>query len=115
MRAFAALFVPDAKPEQVASFVRIQNQSISAENAAHPRQAVNRVMVVENLPHVQAPVLVVHARDDAIHPLSQGQLQAQTLPKAEFMVLDLRNHAPLPQGPTLDPFVAAMTAFCLES
>lgn len=114
MNAFTALFMPDATPEQVRSFVRIQSASISAENAARLRQAVDRFVVEKDLAQVRAPVLVVHARDDAIHPLSQGQLLAARLPEADFIMLDSRNHAPLPQDPGWDRLVEAVIGFCAD-
>ncbi len=112
MKAFTALFMPDATPEQVRNFVRIQSASISAENAARLRQAVDRFVVEEDLAQVRAPVLVVHARNDAIHPLSQGQLLAARLPDADFIMLDSRNHAPLPQDPGWGRLVDAVISFC---
>lgn len=112
--AFTTLFMPDATPEQVQSFVRIQNRSIAPEKAAILRQAVDRFVVEDDLARVRAPVLVVHARDDAIQPLSQGRLLAARLPEAEFMTIESRNHAPLPQEPCWRDFVEALVAFCLK-
>lgn len=112
LTAFTALFMPDATPEQVQSFVRIQSESISAENAARLRQAVDRFVVEEELAELRTPVLVVHARDDAIHPLSQGQMLAARLPGAAFMMLDSRNHAPLPQEDSWERLVDAVSGFC---
>jgi pimeloyl-ACP methyl ester carboxylesterase len=112
LNAFTTLFMPDATPEQVKSFVHIQNRSISPENAAVLRQAVDRFVVEDDLSKVRAPVLVAHARDDAIHPISQGRLLASSLPEAEFMTLDSRNHAVLPQEESWERLVNAITAFC---
>ena len=114
LNAFTALFVPDATLEQVRNFVRIQSESISAESAARLRQAVDRFSVEEELTEIRAPVLVAHARDDAIHPLSQGQMLAARLPGAEFMMLDSRNHAPLPQEESWSRLVDAVIGFCGE-
>jgi len=112
LNAFTTLFMPDATPEQVTSFVQIQNRSISPGNAAILRQAVDRLSVVDDLPNVRAPVLVAHARDDAIHPISQGRLLATRLPDAEFMTLDSRNHAMLPQEESWTRLIDAITKFC---
>jgi len=113
LNAFTTLFMPDATPEQVQSFVRIQSQSISPENAAVLRQAVDRFVVEDDLAKVRVPVLVGHAREDAIHPISQGKLLAAGLPGAEFMTLKSRNHAMLPQQESCQRFLAAIEAFCL--
>lgn len=113
--AFSGLFMPDATGEQTASFVRIQKQSISPDNAARLRQAVDRFEVVEDLPKVQVPTLVVHAREDAIHPIEQGRLIAGAVPNARFIMLDSRNHVPLPQDPTWPRLMSAVRTFCSEN
>ena len=112
LNAFTALFMPDATPEQVQSIVRIQQQSVSAESAALLRQAVDRLVVEEDLVHVRAPVLLAHARDDAIHPFSQSQKMAARLPDARLMMLDTRNHVPLPQEEGWEKLMQAVISFC---
>ncbi|MEQ8897111.1 MAG: alpha/beta fold hydrolase [Roseovarius sp.] len=112
LNAFTALFMPDATPEQVQSFVRIQQQSVSAENAALLRQAVDRLVAEDDLAHVRAPVLLAHARGDAIHPFSQSQKMAAKLPDARLMMLDTRNHVPLPQEQSWEKLMQAVISFC---
>ncbi|RKF15168.1 alpha/beta fold hydrolase [Roseovarius spongiae] len=114
-RAFVSLFMPDGTPEQVASFARVQSQSITPENAARLRRAVDRFDVADDLDRVRAPVLVVHARGDAIQPIAQGQLIASRIPDAEFMMLDSRNHVPLPQEPCWTQLMDAVSEFCLRA
>ncbi len=112
LNAFSALFMPDASPEQLKSFVRIQQQSVSAESAALLRQAVDRLVVEDDLVHVTAPVLLAHAREDAIHPFSQSQRMAARLPDARLMMLDTRNHVPLPQDESWEKLMQAVVSFC---
>lgn len=113
-KAFATLFMPDATSEQIESFVEMQARSISPEGAVALRQAVDRFMVLEDLEHVSHPVLVVHARDDGVHPASQGQLLASRLPNAEFMMLDSANHVTLPQDPAWTQLTEALISFCTK-
>ena len=112
LQAFATLFMPDATPEQVRNFVAIQSASISAEGAARLRFAVDQFNVEADLDQVRAPVMVVHGRGDAVHPMSQGQFLAARLPNAEFVMLASRNHAPLPQDPAWDVLMQTITDFC---
>ncbi|MBZ0122751.1 MAG: hypothetical protein K8F31_02575, partial [Roseovarius sp.] len=112
LNAFSALFIPDATPEQVQSFVRIQNKSISPDNAALLRMAVDRFVVEDDLPKVTVPVLLAHAQADAINPVSQSRMMAARLPDARFMLLDSRNHAPLPQERSWGKLVDAVISFC---
>ncbi len=114
LSAFTALFMPDGTPEQVASFVKIQNESISPQSAALLRTAVDRFVVEDDLEKVQAPVMVLHANRDAIHPMSQGQLLAARLPNAQFIMLESRNHAPLPQDASWNTLVDTIIRFCRQ-
>ena len=113
LNAFLALFMPDATPEQVKSIVRIQQQSVSAESAVLLRQAVDRLVAEDDLAHVRVPVLLAHAREDAIHPFSQSQRMAAKLPDARLMMLDTRNHMPLPQEESWEKLMQAVISFCL--
>lgn len=111
-KAFATLFMPAATSEQIKSFVEMQGRSISPEGAVMLRQAVDRFMVLDDLELVSHPVLVIHARDDGVHPVSQGQLLASRLPNAEFMMLDSANHVALPQDPAWTSLTDALVSFC---
>ena len=44
------------------------------------------------LKDVPAPTLVLHARNDAVAPLSEGRFLASEIPGAQFVELDSRNH-----------------------
>ena len=114
-QAFIRLFMPDGTPEQIASFARVQSQSITAANAAGLRMAVDRFDVSDDLEEVRAPTLVIHARDDAIQPIAQSQRIAGAIPGARFMTLDGRNHVMLPQEPGWAELVQAVSEFCLRA
>lgn len=114
-RALTGAFMPDATPDQVTSFARIQNASISPENATVLRAAVDRFDVTGDLAQVRAPTLVIHARADAIHPIDQGRQIAAAIPDARFMMLDSRNHVPLPQDPAWEHMMQAVGRFCLDA
>jgi DNA-binding winged helix-turn-helix (wHTH) protein/pimeloyl-ACP methyl ester carboxylesterase len=111
VRAFATLFVPDATQEQLDSLVRMQMQSVSPENAATLRQIIDRFSVVDELSMVTTPTLVIHADADAIQPVDQGRLLAAEIPGAKFVMLESRNHIPLPQEASWDRLVLETLTF----
>ncbi|GEM_PF-4243382 len=59
----------------------------------------------------RAPVLVIHARNESVHALSQGRLLASQIPDAEFKVVDGINHIPLPQDSYPSDMMAATLDF----
>lgn len=97
INAFAALFIPDGNREQIDSLVELQSQTTSAENAVALRAAIDRLDISDLLDTMNVPALVLHSRYDAVQPLDQGRQLASRIPKAEFVLLESRNHMLLPQ------------------
>ncbi|WP_165798897.1 alpha/beta fold hydrolase [Shimia abyssi] len=100
VNAFSTLFMPDATPAQLASFVKMQTETISPENAARLRQIIDRFDVSELLASIRTPTLVIHAISDAMQPVEQGRILASEIQGARYVSLESRNHVPLPQEET---------------
>lgn len=111
VQAFSTMFMPDATGEQLMSFVRMQLESASAETVISLRRAIAHYDIETLLPKVEVPTLVVHAQHDTVQPARQGQRLAAGIPGAELLMLDSRNHVPLPQDPAFDMLVSAVKAF----
>ncbi len=111
MRAFTTIYMPDATPEQLESFVEMQCASASPETAARLREETGRFDMRDALAAVRAPTLVLHGRRDAVVPLADGQALAAGIPGAELMVLESRNHIPLPHDTAWREMMAATTDF----
>ncbi len=99
MTAFGSLFIPSASREQIDCFAEMQIQSATAEQAVAIREVNAAYDLVDRLADVKVPVCLVHARGDALHPFSQGQLMARCLPDAELHSVDSNNHILLPDEP----------------
>ena len=99
MRAFTSLFCPGASQDQLADLVGMQLASTSPENAGRIRMAIDRFAVVDQLESIQVPTLVIHSRNDSVHPLSEGHKLASNIPGAELVVLESANHILLPGEP----------------
>ncbi len=99
MKAFTSLFCPGASQEQLAGLVDMQLASTSPENAAQIRMAIDRFTVTNQLENVKVPTLVIHSRNDSVHPLSEGHKLASNIHGAELVVLESANHILLPDEP----------------
>ena len=111
LQAFETTYMPDATTAQLAEMVELQRASATAETAAALRQAIDRFDVRDILGEVRAPVLVLHAAEDAEHPVAQSRLVAARVPGAELRVLPGRNHVPLPHDPAWEAILAETVAF----
>lgn len=95
-QVFTSLLIPDSTPEQAASFNELERMCTSAEGAAKIFSSVGKLDVMDLAPQVQCPTLILHAKGDASVPFEEGRIIAGLIPKSRFMLLDGRNHYPLP-------------------
>ena len=86
----------------------------SAENAARLLRSLGEFNVLDLLPGITAPTLVLHCRDDAAVPFEQGRLIASRVPGARFLALNSRNHVLLPRDPAWAAFVSEVRRFLRE-
>jgi pimeloyl-ACP methyl ester carboxylesterase/DNA-binding SARP family transcriptional activator len=110
-QVFTSLFIPGATPEQMGWFNELQRITTSPENAAEILSAHGNIDVLDRLPLVTQPTLVMHARGDARVPYPNGRQLARGIPGAKFVTLEGQNHLLLEQEPAWDRFLAEFRAF----
>jgi pimeloyl-ACP methyl ester carboxylesterase/DNA-binding CsgD family transcriptional regulator len=110
-RLYTTLFMPDATAEEMAWFDELQRVTTDPETAVLIRNARNDDDVTGTAKLVTAPTLVLHARDDALAPFSEGRLLATLIPGARFVPLDSRNHVLLARDPAWTAFRRELDAF----
>jgi pimeloyl-ACP methyl ester carboxylesterase len=108
---FTGLFVPDANEEQVRWFNELQRVSTSPENAVKFLREFGEIDVVDLLPKLAVPTLVLHARGDARCPFEEGRIMAASIPGSRFVPLDSRNHLLLEHEPAWAKFLAEVRSF----
>jgi pimeloyl-ACP methyl ester carboxylesterase/DNA-binding SARP family transcriptional activator len=106
-----SLLLPDATLEEMGWFNDLQRISASAENAARLQRSSGEVDVLDLLPNIVAPTLVLHCREDAAAPFEQGRLIASRIPGAKLVALESRNHVLLPRDPAWAAFVSEVRRF----
>lgn len=110
-RHFTSQFLPEGALEQIRWFDDLQRVSASPENAARIIEASSSIDVVDLLPQVKVPTLVLHARGDARIPFEEGRLMASAIPGARFVPLDSTNHVLLEGEPAWSGFWHEVRAF----
>jgi hypothetical protein len=68
-------------------------------DAARLRIASDDIDIVDLLPQIRLPSLVIHAWHDHVAPLEQGRLLAARNPGARFVTVESENHVPVPDDP----------------
>lgn len=108
---FTSRFIPGATDEQIGWFNELCLKTASPENAARLLEARAQIDVVDLLPRVTTPTLVLHARQDGVTPLDEGRRLAAGIPGAQFVELDSRNHILLENEPAWKRFQQAVLDF----
>jgi pimeloyl-ACP methyl ester carboxylesterase/DNA-binding CsgD family transcriptional regulator len=110
-QVFTSRFIPGATVEQLQWFNDLCLKTATGEVAANLLEARAVVDITERLDEVTTPTLVLHARDDEIVPIAEGQLLATRIRGAEFVELDSRNHVLLEPEPAWQRFREAVIDF----
>lgn len=112
---FSSMFIRGAGPEHIAWIDELQRRTVSPENAWRLQNVFADIDVSELLSQVAVPTLVVHAREDAVAPVSSGRQFATNIPGARFIELDSANHILLEQEPAFEEFMASLRSFIGET
>lgn len=96
---FTTQFIPGGTPGQHAWFNELERLSTSPANAAAFMREFNTIDVMDLLPRVRCPTLVLHSRHDVRVPFEEGRLLAMNIPGASLVPIDSRNHLLLEDEP----------------
>jgi pimeloyl-ACP methyl ester carboxylesterase len=108
---FTSQFMPDSTAEQQHAMNEMQRLSATPAVAERLVTVTADINVVDLLPKVKAPTLVMHLRGDLRAPFVLGQEIAAAIPGARFMPLEGRNHLQLPTDPAYREFYNAVSTF----
>jgi pimeloyl-ACP methyl ester carboxylesterase len=83
----------------------------SPENTVRLRSVFDEIDVVELLPKVAVPTLVMHCRYDNLVPFEEGRRLAASISNAKFVALESENHVPQSGEPAWPKFLGEIEAF----
>lgn len=110
-QVFTSRFIPEGTDEQLRWFNDLCLKTVSPPLAGTLLRARAQSDLTDLLPLVKAPTLVVHARRDAVAPISEGRSMAAGIAGAEFVELDSRNHILLEHEPAWTRFQEVVLEF----
>ena len=110
-QVFSNLFMPEATAEQLHWLDELQRKSTSPENAVKFYEVFGQMNVLDLLPQVKVPTLVLHADEDARVPLDAGRQLAAMIPDSRFVSLQSKNHILIEDEPAWQRFVHEVFGF----
>ena len=114
-RVFTNLFIPEGTPEQQSWWQDLERETTSPENAALIFEVLQRIDILEMLPSLSVPTLVMHARQDARIPFAEGKRLAEQIPGAQFVPLNSANHVLLESEPAWAAFQSSFRDFLQQA
>jgi pimeloyl-ACP methyl ester carboxylesterase len=105
------VFLPSASADQIRWYAELQRVASSPENTVRLRATFDNIDVLDLLPQVRVPTLVLHCRYDNLHPFKEGGRIATSIPNAKFVCLDSENHVPIPGEPAWTHFIREIESF----
>lgn len=112
---FTSLIVPDATLEEMRWFNDLERVSATPENAIRLLHAIGDIDVVDLLPKVRVPTLVLHSRGDARVPFEHGLLIARAITNARFVALESKNHLILSHEPAWQRYANELCCFLKDT
>lgn len=98
-RIFTAQFLPDASARQLEAHDRIVSQRMNGAIAAQSVRAFYDLDLSASAQRIDTACLVLHARQDILYPIDEGQRLATLIPAARFVPIDSHNNIPLVEEP----------------
>jgi pimeloyl-ACP methyl ester carboxylesterase/DNA-binding winged helix-turn-helix (wHTH) protein len=108
---WTTLFRPDADSVDAAWLNELQRISSSPENAARMMAEFPNIRVLDMLPKISCPTLVLHSRDDGAVPVQEGKLIAARIRGARFVELPSRSHMVAPRDAGWEQLVQEFSEF----
>jgi DNA-binding winged helix-turn-helix (wHTH) protein/pimeloyl-ACP methyl ester carboxylesterase len=108
-------YLPNASAEQIRFFANLQHVASSPENTLRLRSVFDEIDVVDLLPKVSVPTLVMHCLHDNFVPFEEGRRIATLVPNAKFLALESENHVPQPGEPAWPIFLEAIETFLSDA
>lgn len=89
---WTTLFMPDADAADMDWLNELQRIAASPENAVRMLSEFPRINILDILPEVSCPTLILHTRDDAAVPLAEARRIASRIRGSRLVELPGRNH-----------------------
>lgn len=108
---FSALYVPSGNRESMRWMNDLERVSASPEMAARYLRALADIDIVDLLPQVRIPTLVLHRKGDKAVAFNVGRELAAGIPGAKFVPMEGESHILLEDDPARETFFDELRRF----
>lgn len=108
---WTTLFMPDATPAEMDWMNELQRVTSSPENAVRMMSEFPKVDILDELPRISCPTLVMHSLGDAVVSPRESRLIAGRIRGARFVELPSRNHQVTPGDAAWPQYVNEYSQF----
>jgi pimeloyl-ACP methyl ester carboxylesterase len=110
-QVFSSQFMPEGTKEQWDALNELQRLSTSGESAARYYDATGYFDVIELLPRITVPTLVMQVREDVRVPFELGRQIAAGISGARFVALPGKSHALMDDSRALERYLEEIRLF----
>jgi pimeloyl-ACP methyl ester carboxylesterase/DNA-binding CsgD family transcriptional regulator len=110
-RVFTRKYIPDATEEQMRWFDDLQRMSTSPANAVASRAARLQIDIIDQLPRIAAPTIVLQAIGDRATSFDNAVSVCSRIHGARLVPLESRNHILLADEPAWKVFIDEVASF----
>ncbi len=110
-RVFTTIFIPEATEQQMRWFDDLQRMATSPKNAVASRIARQQVDLIDEIPTITAPTLILQATGDRATTFENAIQVSAAIAGSRLVAMDSRNHILLAGEPAWTTFVDEVTAF----
>ena len=115
MRGFASMIMPSASAEEINQMIHLIASVAKPEDVVMARRIIDKFTAEDCLSKVDIPCLVIHARNDPIHPVEEARELAMGIPDSELLIVESCHTVCTPSDPTWEEQVSAMMDFLAEA
>lgn len=108
---FVSYFVPGATPEEQRDYTESARKSASREVAGQILRVIGSLNVVDRMQELTMPTQVIQVSEDGMVPPWVTEMMAESIPDAEFVSVDSKNHILRDNEPGWSHFKQAFRGF----
>ncbi len=112
---YLTTYFPEGPLEIIRDHARLMMDACDADYILAMRDFNNEINLLPILPDIACKTLILHGRNDQVHPLSEARKIVAAIPDAALSVLDTANSLPILGNACWDSYLASLLEFLRDA